>query len=298
MVNKQTKGEKAFDIFNILLLGMLGVICLYPLLYVVFASFSSSSALMETTGLILHPMEPTTEAYKAVFQNKFILGGFKNTLFVLVVGTSINMVLTLIGAYVLSRKRVMLNSFFTIMFMIPMYFGGGLIPTYLVVKSLGLDNSLWALILPGAVSTYNMIIMRTGYASVPETLHEAAILDGAGEFEIFARIYTPLIKATAAVIFLYYAVAHWNSWFSAAIYLNDRGKYPLQLVLREILISNDSASSAAAGGGGGGASADVEGVSKSIQYATIVISTVPILVIYPFIQKYFVKGVMIGSVKG
>lgn len=297
MINKPTKGEKTFDICNILILGIVGVICLYPLLYVVFASFSSSSALMETTGLLFRPLEPTTAAYKAVFENKFVLSGFKNTLFILVIGTSLNMVLTLMGAYVLSRKRVMLNSFLMIMFMIPMYFGGGLIPTYLVVKSLGLDNSLWALILPGAVSTYNMIIMRTGYASVPETLHEAAILDGAGEFEIFVKIYTPLVKATAAVIFLYYAVAHWNSWFSAAIYLNDRDKYPLQLVLREVLISKDTNSMAAAGSSGY-ASSDTEGVAKSIQYATIVVSTVPILVIYPFIQKYFVKGVMIGSVKG
>lgn len=295
MVNKATKREKVFDIFNILILGMLGVVCLYPLLYVVFASFSSSSALMETTGLILHPLEPTTGAYKVVFENKFILGGFKNTLFVLVVGTCINMILTLMGAYVLSRKRVMLNSFLTVMFMIPMYFGGGLIPMYLVVKSLGLTDSLWSLVLPGAVSTYNMIIMRTGYASVPETLHEAAVLDGAGELQIFVKIYTPLIKATAAVIFLYYAVGHWNAWFGAAIYLNDRAKYPLQLVLREILISNDTNSMAAAAGS---SSSDVEGVSKSIQYATIVISTLPILVLYPFIQKYFVKGVMIGSVKG
>ena len=291
---KRTKGEKIFNALNLVLLGIIGVLCLYPMLYVLFASLSESNKLMAHEGLLLKPIGFTIASYKKVISNQMIGIGYKNTLFVLVVGVGVNMVFTTLGAYFLSRKDVLFKNIIMGIIIFTMYFSGGLIPTYMVVRSIGLDNSLFALILPVAVSTYNMIIMRSGFAAVPESMHEAATVDGANELTILFRVYLPLIKATFAVIVLYYAVTNWNSWFSAAIYLKDREKFPLQLVLREILISND----VNAMNDASGSAADTESVAMSIKYATIMVATLPILVVYPFLQKYFVGGVMIGSVKG
>ena len=203
------------------------------------------------------------------------------------------MILTALGAFFLTRQNVYFKKHIMLLIIFTMYFSGGMIPTYLTVRSLGLYNTVWAVILPTAVSTYNLIIMRTGFASIPRGLDEAATIDGANQFVIFSRIYIPLSKAILAVIFLYYAVGSWNAWFNASIYLNDREKYPLQLVLREILISNDTGSRIS-----DGSMSDFEGIGLSIKYAAIMVSTLPILVVYPFIQKYFVKGVLIGSLKG
>lgn len=291
---KKTNGERIFNIFNVIILGTIGLVCLYPMLYVLFASLSDSSQLMAHDGILLKPIGFTIASYKKVLSNSMVFIGYRNTLFVLIVGVTINMVLTTLGAYFLSRKDVLFRNVIMGIMIFTMYFSGGLIPTYMVVKSIGLDNSLWALILPVAVSTYNLIIMRTGFASVPESLHEAAVVDGANELTILVRVYMPLVKATFAVIVLYYAVTNWNSWFSAAIYLNDRNKFPIQLVLREILISNDVNSMNDAAG----SAKDAESVAMSIKYATIMVATLPILAVYPFVQKYFVGGIMIGSVKG
>lgn len=290
---KKTKGEQTFSVFNWILLGVIGIVCLYPMIYVLFASLSDSNALMAHEGLLLKPLGFNISSYKKVIENPMILIGYKNTLFVLIVGLLVNMVMTTLGAYFLARKNVYFKNLIMGLILFTMYFSGGLIPTYMIVKNLGLDDSLLALILPTAVSTYNMIIMRTGFAGIPETLHEAATVDGANELLIMTRIYLPLAKATIAVIVLYYAVTHWNSWFNAAIYLNSREKFPLQLVLREILISNDLNTMSDAT-----SASDVESIAMSIKYATIMVATVPILIVYPFVQKYFVGGIMIGSVKG
>ena len=290
---KKTNGEKAFSVFNVIFLAVISIICLYPMLYVAFASLSSSQMLMRHTGLLLHPMGFNLNAYVKVFQNPMIVKGYANTLIILVLGVSVNMILTALGAFFLTRQNVYFKKHIMLLIIFTMYFSGGMIPTYLTVRSLGLYNTVWAVILPTAVSTYNLIIMRTGFASIPRGLDEAATIDGANQFVIFSRIYLPLSKAILAVIFLYYAVGSWNAWFNASIYLNDREKYPLQLVLREILISNDTGSRIS-----DGSMSDFEGIGLSIKYAAIMVSTLPILVVYPFIQKYFVKGVMIGSLKG
>ncbi len=290
---KKTHGEKAFSVFNVIFLAVISIICLYPMLYVAFASLSSSQMLMRHTGLLLHPMGFNLNAYVKVFQNPMIVKGYANTLIILVLGVSVNMILTALGAFFLTRQNVYFKKHIMLLIIFTMYFSGGMIPTYLTVRSLGLYNTVWAVILPTAVSTYNLIIMRTGFASIPRGLDEAATIDGANQFVIFSRIYIPLSKAILAVIFLYYAVGSWNAWFNASIYLNDREKYPLQLVLREILISNDTGSRIS-----DGSMSDFEGIGLSIKYAAIMVSTLPILVVYPFIQKYFVKGVLIGSLKG
>ena len=290
---KKTNGEKAFSVFNVIFLAVISIICLYPMLYVAFASLSSSQMLMRHTGLLLHPMGFNLNAYVKVFQNPMIVKGYANTLIILVLGVSVNMILTALGASFLTRQNVYFKKHIMLLIIFTMYFSGGMIPTYLTVRSLGLYNTVWAVILPTAVSTYNLIIMRTGFASIPRGLDEAATIDGANQFVIFSRIYLPLSKAILAVIFLYYAVGSWNAWFNASIYLNDREKYPLQLVLREILISSDTGSRIS-----DGSMSDFEGIGLSIKYAAIMVSTLPILVVYPFIQKYFVKGVLIGSLKG
>jgi putative aldouronate transport system permease protein len=266
------------------------VVIMIPLIHVLAASFSNASAYVRHEGLLILPEGFSTAAYKAVAQNRNIYTGYANTIFLVVVGTFLNIVFTLIAAYCLSRKNVMWNNILMMGIVFSMYFNGGMIPTYLVVKGVGLKGSLWALIIPGLVSTYNLIIMRTAFVSVPDSLEESAKLDGANYWTILWKIMVPLVKPTIAVICLYYAVAHWNSWFNAMLYIRDRGKYPLQLILREILIQNSTDSMTTGN--------DDYMLSETIQYATIVVATLPILCIYPFIQRYFVKGIMIGAVKG
>ena len=270
------------------------VITLYPLLYVVFASLSDSNELMKHSGLLLKPVGFSWAAYKAVFLNPNILQGYKNTIIVLISSVAVSMFLTCLAAYVLSRKNVLFNGVITFIIMFTMFFGGGMIPTYLLVNNLGLTNTYWALILPTAISTYNMIIMRTGFAAIPESLEESAKIDGANHFTILFKIVIPLAKPTMAVIVLYYAVACWNSWFNAMIYLQKRRDLqPLQLILRGILIENDTSNMQ-----DGNVGQDTESIAESIKYAVIVVATLPILAIYPFLQKYFIKGIMIGAVKG
>ncbi|MDY4611448.1 MAG: carbohydrate ABC transporter permease [Sphaerochaetaceae bacterium] len=289
---KLTVGERIFNVVNVILCALLALCILVPILNIVFASFSDPVEVMKHEGLFLHPIKFSTQAYQAVAKNPNILSGYMNTLFVVVIGTSLNIVLTLIGSYVLSRKGVMLNRFFTLMIVFTMYFQGGTIPFYLTVHSLGLTGSRLSLIFPVAINTFNLIVMRTAMASVPDSLPESAMMDGAGHVRILFSIMTPLTKATVAVITLYYAVYHWNSWFNAMIFLHKKAQYPLQLILREILIQDETSIMSA-----GGADA-LAMASDTIKYATIVVATVPILCIYPFLQKYFVKGVMVGAVKG
>ena len=292
---KKTKARIGFEIFNTLFLVFMIVICLYPMLYIVFASLSSSTALTRLGGeLLFWPVEFNIDAYKKAFSNPNILSGYQNTMFVMVAGLLVNMSMSIIGAYFLSRKNVALKKPITMFIMFTMWFSGGLIPHYIAVKDIGLVGSLWSLVIPSAISTYNMIVMRTGFASVPPSLEESAKIDGAGHMRIMCQIVVPLAKASIAVVALYYGVSHWNSWFTAAIYLQGKSdKWPLQLILRQILIMNDTESMMQGVGAG-----DMEAIGESIKHAVIVIATAPILCVYPFIQKYFVKGVMIGAVKG
>lgn len=285
-------GEKCFKIFNGVFMFLLTAAMLYPLMYVVFASFSDSDTLRIYDGFLLKPLGFTTAAYIRVFNNPMIYSGFLNTAYVVFFGTLTNIVLTVITAYVLSRSNFRFAKYMNVFIIFTMYFSGGLIPTFLTVKKIGLFNNMWALIIPSALSTYNLIIMRAAFQSLPKSLEEAAFIDGANHLTLLFRVLVPLVKATVAVIVLYSAVNHWNSWFNAMIYIQDRTKFPLQLVLRSILIQNDTSQMTQAIGDVGRAS-----IGETIKYATIVVSTIPILAIYPFLQKYFVKGTMLGAVK-
>ena len=291
---KRSKAEQAFNIFNIILMFVLMVVTLYPLVYVLFASLSDASKLMQHSGLLFKPLGLNLSSYKIVIQDRQILSGYMNTIIVVVAGGLISMVLTILGAYTLSRKNLYWGKMISMIVIIPMFFSGGLIPFYLLVKNLGMLDSLWALILPTALSTYNMMIMRTALAGVPKALEEAAEIDGANPLVVLFRILIPLTIPTIAVLILYYAVANWNSWFNAMLFLpKAKEKWPLQLVLRNLLIQNQTDDLTS-----GVAAADKFSVSETIKYATIIVSTLPILCLYPFLQKYFLKGVMVGSVKG
>ncbi len=291
---KLSRGERIFGVFNIIFLSLFTLACVYPFWYVIVASFSESDLLIAHNEALLLPVGWSTKAYEYVFHTKAIWNGYGNTIFYVVVGTAINIFMTLLAAYFLSRKDLPGKTFFTIMIMFTMYFSGGMIPGFLNIQDLHLYNTRWALLLPGAISTYNLIIMRTSMSSIDASLTESAMLDGAGHFTILWKILVPLCKATIAVLVLYYGVAHWNSWFNAFIYLADDAKgkslQPLQIVLRRILILTDMADT--------GSTEDAAAIAETIKYATILVSTVPILCLYPFLQKYFTKGVMVGAVKG
>ncbi|WP_040948261.1 carbohydrate ABC transporter permease [Gorillibacterium massiliense] len=285
--------DKAFTIFIYTLLIFLVIVTLYPLLYVLFASFSDASQLISYKGILWKPLGLSFEAYKSVLANKGIGIGYRNTLFIVVFGVAVNLFMTALAAYVLSRKNVMWNSVFMFLIVFTMFFSGGLIPLYLVVKGVGLLDSLWATIIPFSVSTFNLIIMRTSFMGIPDALEESAKIDGANHFTILFRIIIPLSMPVIAVMILYYAVDKWNGWFYASIFIKSREKFPLQLVLREILISNSTDNMSA-----GASAGDRFQIGETIKYATIMVATVPILCVYPFVQRFFVKGVMVGSLKG
>lgn len=289
---KESVSQKIFRVFNGLLMLVLMALTLYPFWYVLCASFSVPSDLVAHSGLLFKPLGFSLEAYRMVFKTPMILRGYGNTLFVVLVGVTVNMILTAICAYVLSRKRVMWSNLMTMLITFTMFFSGGLIPLYFTVRDLQLDNTLFALIFPVAINTFNMIIMRTAFAAVPDSLEESAKLEGAGHLTILFQIVIPLCMPTISVIMLYYIVQHWNSWFHAMLFLRKRELFPLQLVLRDILMQNESGEMLLGTDAGESALA-----SELIKYAVIIVSTVPVLCIYPFIQKYFVKGVMIGAVK-
>lgn len=283
-------GERIFYQVDNILMILLCVIILVPLIHVVAGSFSDGTKYMAHTGMLLWPLDFTTEAYAAVLQNQNIWTGYTNTLFIVVVGTVLDLLFTLVAAYVLSRPHYGLKRLFNLMVVFSMYFSGGMIPRFLVIKSIGLYNSMWALIIPSLINVFNLVIVRTAMTGVPASLEESAELDGAGHLTVLFRIITPLIKPTVAVICLYYAVGHWNSWFDAMLFVKKRSMYPLQLILREIIVQNDLSASSSGD--------EAYFMSETIQFATIVVATLPILCVYPFIQKYFVKGIMVGAVKG
>ncbi|REE57574.1 putative aldouronate transport system permease protein [Paenibacillus taihuensis] len=291
MVYKPSFGDRLFDYINYILLTLLMLSTFYPLYYVFVVSLSSIGEIAKHGSLMFFPRGFTLEAYQSVIANNYILKGFRNTVFYVVLGTSINMIMTILAAYALSRKWLMGRKVFMIIIVITMFFSGGLIPTFIVIQKLHLYNTIWALMLPGAMSAFNMIMMRTYFQGIPESLEESARIDGAHDFQILFRIILPVSMPIIAVMILFYAVGHWNSWFSASIYLQNRELFPLQLILREILIQGRISDM------GGDTSNVAHQVAKNLKYATIIVSTVPILLVYPFIQKYFVKGVLLGSLK-
>jgi putative aldouronate transport system permease protein len=258
------------------------------------ASFSDAYQLVSHSGPILAPLKFNLKGYAAVFKNLNILIGYANTIFYVVVGTSLNIGMTIFAAYVISRRDLKIKKFITLMTVVTMYVNAGMIPNFLLVRYLGLYDTRMALILPGLIVTWNLIVMRTAFSQIPRSLEESAMIDGANDFIILFRILLPVAKATIAVMILFYAVEHWNSWFSAIIYLRDRNKFPLQLFLREILLANTTMGYTDAVTAAESSQFLLEEV---IKYSSVMVSTVPILMIYPLLQKHFITGVMLGSLK-
>lgn len=290
---KKTKGDIVFDVVNTIFMLALVFITLYPMYYVLCASFSNNVKLLANPGALWYPQGFNLGAYKLAFKHPLLLSGYKNILIILGVSLPINIILTLFCGYFLAAKRVLFKKPILAIIMFTMFFNGGMIPTYLNVRSLGLFNSLWALILPGAMSVYNAIICKTAIEGIPDSLTESAYIDGANDILIIFRIILPLIMPTIAVLLLYYGIGHWNSWFSASLYIQDNTKLPIQNVLRAVLIANSNILNSAAT-----EDDQINQFAETIKYSAIVISTVPVLFLYPFLQKYFVKGALIGAVKG
>jgi len=290
---RKTKSEIIFGYCNGIFLGILCLTMLYPILYVTVASFSDPIRFITHRGPLIAPLGFTLDAYNLVINNPNIASGYRITLLVVPVATSLNIFLTLLGAYFLSRRGSLWVKPVMMLVTFSMFFSGGMIPLYLVVRQVGLYDSIWALIFPSAITTYNMIIMRTSLMGVPADLEESARMDGAKDFTILFRILVPVVMPTIAVLILFYGVEHWNSWFSAMLYLRRHQLYPLQLILREILIQNSTDIMLQEV-----ASDRRQFVNAIVKYAVIVISTFPILCLYPFLQRYFVKGMMVGSLKG
>lgn len=292
---KESKGDRWFALMNALLLLTVTVIVLYPLLFIVSSSFSSSSAVI--AGKVwLWPVDPTLEGYKAVFQYKKIWTGFANSLFYTTVGTIVNVALTVMAAYALSRKDLRGRQFIMLLFVFTMLFSAGLIPSYLVVKELGLLDTRWSMIIPSAVAAWNVIIARTFFqVTIPDELLEASQIDGCNDFGFFFRIVLPLSAPILAVLALFYATGHWNQYFQALIYLRSPERFPLQIILRDILIQNEVDASMMMDVS---SMAKRDGLRQLLKYSLIVIASVPALIMYPFVQKHFVKGVMVGSLKG
>lgn len=291
-----TKGDIAFEVINVTILGLLTIIIIYPLIYVVSASFSDAVDVV-AGNVYLWPVNVTLDNYREVFDNASIMLGYRNSLLILAMGTAINLVMTILAAYPMSRRDLAGRNVLMKLMTFTMFFGGGLIPTYLMVtKTLHLMNNWMALILPGAISVYNMIIMRTFFTtSIPYELQEAADIDGCTPFGTLVRIILPLSGPIIAVLGLYYGVGHWNSYFSALLYINQENLQPLQLYLRRVLTMNSSQSVMQMGADEAARNAMR---AETIKYAVIVLSSVPMLLIYPFVQRFFVKGVMIGAIKG
>lgn len=296
---KSQKGDRVFDTVNIALLCIVTFLVLYPLYFVLIASVSDPD-LVNTGKVVLIPKGITLMGYVRVFQDKEILTGYKNTIFYAVAGTIINLFMTLTSAYALSKKRLRGRNFITVMFAFTMFFSGGLIPTYLLVKNLGMINKVWALLIPNAVSMYNIIVARTFFSnSVPAEIEESAMIDGCNITYTFVKIVLPLSKALISVLALFYGIGHWNAFFDALIYITNRKLYPLQLILREILIQNEmkSAMMEVMADGDDMVSMQMK-IASMIKYAVIIVSSLPVLIIYPFLQKYFAQGIMLGALKG
>ena len=292
---KRSKEDIFFDIFNYAVLGIITVLVLYPLYFIVIASFSDPDAI-NTGQVVFFPKGFNTLGYQRIFENTKIWRAYGNTIFYTFVGTAINIIMTMVFAYPLSRKDFSGRKFMTFFMMFTMYFQGGLMPTYLLMQKIGLYDTPWVMVLLPALNVFNVIIAKTNIQhNIPEELYEAASIDGCSHFKFFWQIVIPLSKSIMAVLVLYYGVAHWNEFMNGLVYLRDEGLYPLQLVLRGILVQNQASADMMT---------DIESMleqqkaAELIKYGLIIVSALPVLVIYPFLQKYFAKGVMVGAVKG
>lgn len=289
-----TKFDRGVLLENRILIGFLVLITLSPLLYVLIASFMDPF-ILRSQGLSLNPANWSLDGYKRVLQDPAIIRGFVNSIFYSFTYSALTVAVSILTAYPLSKQKLVGKRPITIFLMITMFIGGGLVPTYLLVKNLGMLNTVWAIILPGSINVWNIILARTYFKQLPAELEEAAIIDGANEMQIFFKIMLPLAKPIIFVLFLYAFVGQWNSYFDAMIYLNDADLQPLQLVLRKILIQNQPQQDMI---GSATQMAEMAQLAELIKYSTIVISSLPLLVMYPFFQKYFDKGMMAGSLKG
>ncbi|MCI9360425.1 MAG: carbohydrate ABC transporter permease [Hungatella sp.] len=291
----KNRSDMLFDIFNYLLLGIITLFVLYPLYFIIIASFSDPDYI-NTGQVVLFPKGFNTLGYQKIFEDTKIWRAYGNTIFYTLVGTVINIVLTMMFAYPLSRKNFCCRKFFTFFMMFTMYFQGGLMPTYILMQNIKLYDTPWVMVLLPAINVFNVIIAKTNIQNnIPEELYEAASIDGCSHFQFFCKIIMPLSKSIVAVLVLYYGVAHWNEFMNGLVYLRDEGLYPLQLVLRGILVQNQASADMMA---------DIDSMMEQqkaaelIKYGLILVSALPVLVLYPFLQKYFAKGVMVGAVKG
>ena len=290
---KLTAGDRAFYAVNTILLALLALIVIYPLYFIIIASFSDPDAVLGGQ-VILYPVKVTLEGYAKILQRTDVWRGYLNTIIYTVLTVILSLAVTIPGGWALSRKTIPGKKFLMIYFIIPMFFGGGLIPFYNVMCGLGLYNTIWAIVLPSILSVWNLFMTRTFFeSSIPDGLVEAAKIDGAGEFRIFTLLVLPLSKAILAVMALYYAIGQWNSYFNAMIFLKNENLYPLQLVLKEILIASETTT-----GGSGETILEQFRTANLIKYVSVIVSSAPVMLLYPFVQKYFAQGVMIGSLKG
>ncbi len=292
---RPTVFDRVFNVINLALITLVLLLVAYPLLYVVSASFSDP-ILVSSGKVVLLPKGFTLEGYQKIFESAEIWQSFFNSVRYTLIGTTLNIVMTVMAAYPLSRRGLAGRRFLLLVMTFTMYFSGGMIPAFLVVKLLGLYNTFWALVIPGAISTYNMIVMRSFFeSSIPEELHDAANIDGCDDYQYLLKILLPLSKPVLAVMVLFYGTGHWNAFFNAIIYLRNAADYPLQVVLRNILLKNVLSENMITDFGG---AATYSHTAEIIKYGLIIVSSIPMLAVYPFVQKHFVKGVMIGSIKG
>lgn len=294
MINRSF-GDRIFNLINYTLLTLLTLIVLYPLVFVLSASISNPEHVLRGEMWLI-PKGFNLDAYTKIFQNKDILLGYSNTILYTVIGTALNVVMTICAAYPLSRRDLAGRGLVTGLIVFTMFFGGGLIPTYLLIKNLNMLDTLWVMIIPNAVSVWNIIIMRTFFQqSIPGELQESAMIDGCTHIQTLLRIVLPLSMPIIAVMVLFYAVGHWNSYFNALIYLTTKEKFPLQLILREILIQSDSGEFVKLTSE---SAVRMKMSVEGLKYAVLVVANLPMLILYPFLQRYFVKGIMIGALKG
>lgn len=290
---KSTMGDKVFYALNYLFLGLMTLIILYPIYFIIIAAISDPDAVL-AGEVVLYPVRVTLSGFQKILERADVWRGYLNTIIYTVLTVVLSLIVTIPAGWALSRKTLLGKKYFMIYFIIPMFFGGGLIPFYNVMNSLHLVNNMWSVILPSILSVWNLFMTRTFFeSSIPEGLVEAARIDGAGEWRIFTNLVIPLSKAILAVMALYYAVGQWNSYFNAMIFLQDENLYPLQLVLKEILIASESTT-----GGSGETILEQYRLANQIKYVSVIVSSAPVICLYPFVQKYFAQGVMIGSLKG
>ena len=294
---KRSGKDKIFDVFNYIILGLLAFSTLYPFLAIIATSLSSPAEASKA-GIMLIPKQPTFSAYVSIFKNEYLVLGFRNTIIRTVLGTLVNVLLTVMAAYPLSKKDLPLRNFWTSIIVFTMFFSSGLIPNYILVNSLGLTNKIWALILPGAIDTFSLIIVRNYFMSLPDALEESAKLDGADDIRILFQIILPVSASIVATITLWYSVAHWNAWFDALIYITKDNLIVLQVLLRKMVIEGSAQYMGLMGRAGDMMAKDTTPTPDIIKSAVIMVSSAPIIMVYPFVQKYFIQGIMVGSLKG